>query len=76
MIFDRKKTKIKVVISKSYATLQLTIFYLKSCMYEKLCLNFQIQNSNFSNDYGWRTTKIKVVDLKKLCNFVVDNVYI
>jgi len=26
MIFDRKKIKIKVVISKSYATLQLTNF--------------------------------------------------
>ena len=35
---------------------------------------FEIQN--FQTDSDRETTKMKVVDLEKLCNFVVDNFFI
>jgi hypothetical protein len=32
--------------------------------------------SKFSNDLGWKNHKMKVVGLKKLYNFIVDNLLI
>jgi hypothetical protein len=47
---------------------------LKSLCHAKLCLNFKIQNFQTTKD--GKPTKIKVIDLKKLFKFVVDNFFI
>jgi hypothetical protein len=37
---------------------------------------FEFENSNFSSDIRWKTTKLEVIVVKKLFNFVVDNLLI
>jgi hypothetical protein len=33
---------------------------------------FKFRKSKFVNNTGWRNYKIKVVDMERLCNFVVE----
>jgi hypothetical protein len=52
-------------------------FHLKSFYYGKPCLNFPNLNFEFfKTTSDGETTKAKVVELKKLCNFIVDNFFI
>jgi hypothetical protein len=63
MASDEKITKIKVIgIEKFMKLCSWQCFDLKSSCHRKICLKFSI----------WKSTKIKVVNLEKLCNFIVE----
>jgi hypothetical protein len=50
-----------------------------TCIYKRVTgfnLGGAIKIRFFSNDLRWKNTKIKVVDLERLWNFVVDNIWI
>jgi hypothetical protein len=55
----------------------LQLFYLKSFRLSKIVCKFvKFKISNFANNLGWKSVKMKVVELQKLFKFVVNNFFI
>ena len=71
---DNQMTKIKVIDLESYRTLMLITFLFEFILSRKTTFEFlKFEFQNFQTTLDGETTKIKVVDPKKLYNFVVDN---